>query len=203
MKELEVEEKEYRVPEYPNKEKGFLFDEEKFGKFSKALFKVPIFGYICGIFLNIVYLYSWIKKKNIISILIILFIDYLIIQIILINIFKIKDTLEECKINKETEETDKQIKAERFRKIISFENPIYSVKALMYIYLIMKFASLVGDRFILLVVLNIFVFYFPIEKKFPHFLFVSRMYTKQVIEGSIGIIECLIPRYQEDKKKLS
>ena len=203
MKELEVEEKEYKVPEYPNKEKGFLFDEEKFAKFSKTLFKVPIFGYICGIFLNIVYLYNWIKKRNIISILIILFIDYLIIQIILVNIFKIKEVLEECKINKETEETDKQIKKERLRKIMSFEDPIYTVKVLIYIYLIMKFVSLVGDRFILLVVLNIFVFYFPIDKKFPHFLFYSRMYTKQVIEGVIGIVECLIPRYQEDKKKLS
>lgn len=63
----------------------------------------------------------------------------------------------------------------------------------------MKISSWVGDRFILLVILNIFIFYGPIDKKFPHFLFTSRMYIKQVIEGSLGIVECLIPRYQEDK----
>ena len=203
MEELEAETEEYRVPEYPNKEKGFIFDEQKFAKFSRNLFNVPIFGYICGICLNFIYIYNWIKRKNIITISIILFIDYLIIQIILKNIFKIEGTLKEYKINKETEESDKQIKRERFRKIISFEDPTYTIKVLIYIYMIMKFTSFVGDRFIFLVILNIFVFYSPIDKKYPHFLFVSRMYTKQIIEGVFGIIECLIPRYQEDKIKLS
>ena len=65
----------------------------------------------------------------------------------------------------------------------------------------MKFANLVGDRFILLVVLNIFIFYAPLDKKCPHFLFVSRMYVKQIIEGIFGLIECFIPRYEEEKKK--
>ena len=65
----------------------------------------------------------------------------------------------------------------------------------------MKFTNLVGDRFILLVVLNIFIFYAPLDKKCPHFLFVSRMYVKQIIEGIFGLIECVIPRYEEEKKK--
>ncbi len=65
----------------------------------------------------------------------------------------------------------------------------------------MKFARLVGDRFILLIVLNIFVFYAPLNKKCPHFLFISRMYIKQIIEGCFGIIDCLIPRYEEEKPK--
>lgn len=65
----------------------------------------------------------------------------------------------------------------------------------------MKFTNLVGDRFILLVVLNIFIFYAPLDKKCPHFLFVSRMYVKQIIEGIFGLIECFIPRYEEEKKK--
>ncbi len=96
---------------------------------------------------------------------------------------------------------DKQIKRERFRKIISFEDPIYTIKTLIYVYLLMKLAGLLGDRFILFVVLNIFIFYAPIEKKYPHFLFVSRMYIKQIIEGTVGIVECLIPRYEEIKPK--
>ena len=96
---------------------------------------------------------------------------------------------------------DKQKKRERFRKIVSFEDPIFTIKVLIYIYLLMKLAGLLGDRFILLIVLNIFIFYAPIEKKCPHFLFKSRMYVKQIIEGTVGIIECLIPRYEEEKPK--
>ncbi len=78
-----MEEDSYRVPEYPDKEKGLFMDEQEFAKFSKTLFKKPILGYICGIFLNIVYLYSWMKNKSILSIIMILFVGYLIIQMIL------------------------------------------------------------------------------------------------------------------------
>ena len=65
----------------------------------------------------------------------------------------------------------------------------------------MKVSSWIGDKFIFFVFLNIFIFYAPINKKFPHFLFISRMYIKQIIEGSIGILECLIPRFEEEKSK--
>ena len=82
---------------------------------------------------------------------------------------------------------------------MNFEDPFLTIKTLSYIYLLMKVSSLLGDRFILFVTLNIFIFYAPINKKFPHFLFVSRMTIKQVIEGTIGILECLIPRYEEEK----
>lgn len=78
------------IPKNSDQQNGFFIDEEIFGKFSKNIFKVPIFGYLCGICINIVYLYCWAKKKNIFSIAILLFIDYLIIEIILRNIFKIK-----------------------------------------------------------------------------------------------------------------
>ena len=84
---------------------------------------------------------------------------------------------------------------------MNFEDPFLTIKTLSYIYLLMKVTSLLGDRFILFVVLNIFIFYAPINKKCPHFLFVSRMTIKQVIEGTIGILECLIPRYEEAKIK--
>ena len=84
---------------------------------------------------------------------------------------------------------------------MNFEEPILTIKVLSYIYLLMKVSSWIGDRFILFFVLNIFIFYAPINKKFPHFLFISRMTIKQVIEGTIGILECLIPRYEEEKTK--
>ena len=60
---------------------------------------------------------------------------------------------------------DKQIKRERFRKIISFEDPIYTIKTLIYVYLLMKLAGLLGDRFILFVV---FVYmFFSSDKASP------------------------------------
>ena len=86
---------------------------------------------------------------------------------------------------------------------MSFEEPILTIKAVIYIYCCMKIATWLGDRFILLVILNIFVFYAPIDKKYPHFIFTTRMYIKQIIEGIIGIIECFIPRYEDDKQKKS
>ena len=67
--------------------------------------------------------------------------------------------------------------------------------------MLMKFAILVGDRFILLVTLNVYIFYAPINKNCPHFIFKTRMSIKQIIEGTVGILECLIPRYKEEKPK--
>ena len=81
----------YRVKEYPNKEKGFFFDEEKFGKFSCDLFKVPIFGFICATYFNILYIFSWKRKMSILSMLINYIIHCIIIEIILIKIFKINE----------------------------------------------------------------------------------------------------------------
>lgn len=86
-----MEEEVYRVKEYPNKEKGFFFDEEKFAKFSYDLFKVPIFAIICSIYLNILYLYSWKKQMNNLSIVVNIFINYLIIETILQRIFKVNE----------------------------------------------------------------------------------------------------------------
>jgi len=94
-----------------------------------------------------------------------------------------------------------QVTGFKFKKIISLEDPFFTLKSLFYFYLTLKISSLLGDRFILLVFLNIFIFYAPIDKKYPHFLFMSRMHIKQVIEGFIGILECLIPRYEEEKQK--
>ena len=49
--------------------------------------------------------------------------------------------------------------------------------------------------------LNILVFYAPINNKFPNFVFNSIMYVKQTIEGIFGIVECFIPRYVDKKEK--
>ena len=84
---------------------------------------------------------------------------------------------------------------------MSFEEPILTIKTVFYTYYCMKIANLLADRFILFVIMNIFVFYAPIDKICPHFIFIARMYIKQIIEGIIGIIESFVPRYEGDKPK--
>lgn len=64
----------------------------------------------------------------------------------------------------------------------------------------MKITSIISDKFILLITFNVFIFYAPIEEKFPHFIFNTRMSIKQIVEGIFGVLECLIPRYEESKK---
>lgn len=54
--------------------------------------------------------------------------------------------------------------------------------------------------FLLWVIVNLIIFHEPIDKRYPHFLFYSYIYVKQIIEGVISLIECLIPRYEEPEK---
>ena len=73
-----MEDQLYKVT-YKNKERGFIFDEQKFAKFSYDLFNFPILAIISGLYLNIVYILSCKKKMSIITIVIMIFIHYLII----------------------------------------------------------------------------------------------------------------------------
>ena len=90
MSVKEKEEEEYRVPEYPNQEKGFFFDEEKFSKFSKDIFTVPLYALFCAIYLNIIYISSIRKSLQMSSLFISFFIRILILEIILNVVFKPK-----------------------------------------------------------------------------------------------------------------
>ena len=90
MSVKEKEEEEYRVPEYPNQEKGFFFDEEKFSKFSKDIFTVPLYALFCAIYLNIIYISSISKSLQMSTLFISFFIRILILEIILNVVFKPK-----------------------------------------------------------------------------------------------------------------
>jgi len=86
----EKEEEEYRVPDYPNQEKGFFFDEERFSKFSKDIFTVPIYAIFCAIYLNLIYITSIRKSMQMTTFFISFFIRIIIIEIILNVVFKPK-----------------------------------------------------------------------------------------------------------------
>ena len=64
-------------------------------------------------------------------------------------------------------------------------------------YLLMKITAFFDDKIILLFVSNIIIFYSVLEKKFPYFVFKTRMAIKQIIEGIIVLILCAIPGYEE------
>lgn len=63
----------------------------------------------------------------------------------------------------------------------------------------MKVVNIINDKFMLLIIMNIVIFYAPIENITDHFLFKAKMAVKQTFEGIIGLVECLIPRYEEPK----
>ena len=86
----EKEEEEYRVPDFPNQEKGFFFDEERFSKFSKDIFTVPIYAIFCAIYLNLIYITSIRKSMQMTTFFISFFIRIIIIEIILNVVFKPK-----------------------------------------------------------------------------------------------------------------
>ena len=80
------------------------------------------------------------------------------------------------------------------------------MKTILYLFALIKVSSWLGDKYIVLIILNIFIFYAPINKIFPHFLFFTRMYIKQIIEGTIGILLCFLPEFKKEdktKKKIS
>ena len=180
-------------------ESNCILGEPYLSQFSKEIFKNAIFGYIIGIYLNFVYIYNWRKNKNIFSLLIILYINYLLIKIILGRLFKLEENKEHKTYNYESEMKKYR---ERFRKIISLEDPSSTIRTFVYIYSCLLLSLLLGDKFILLLILNILIFYTPINNKFPNFIFNTIMTLKQTIEGILGILESFIPRYI-DKKELN
>ena len=87
------------------------------------------------------------------------------------------------------------------KNTISCEDKFYTFITLLQVYILMKITSILNDKFILYLLLNIVILYAPIEKKCPNFLFKCRITLKQIIEGVIGLLECLIPKYVEEKNK--
>ena len=87
-----------------------------------------------------------------------------------------------------------------FEKITEFKDPYYSIKMIIILYIISKIINIFNEKFLAWIILNILIFYGPIEKKYPYFLFRSRMFIQQIFEGIIGIICCIIPSY--DQKNL-
>ena len=87
------------------------------------------------------------------------------------------------------------------KNTISCEDKFYTFITLIQVYILMKITSLFNDKFMIYLILNIVMLYAPLEKKCPNFLFKCRITLKQIIEGVIGLLECMIPKYVENTKK--
>ena len=85
------------------------------------------------------------------------------------------------------------------QKIVSFEDYKFSLIQLFKLYMSAKIINILNEKFILLIITNIIMFYAPLENYSDHFLFKAKMAVIQTIEGTIGLISCLIPKYEEPK----
>jgi len=195
------------------------FFEQTILDFSSDLFKTPYLGYTIAFLLNILYIYTYCKSKSCISIIIYLFLTYLLSSIILSQLaqFTRKDKNEKKEVKKEIKDeaiSDEKLKTlfkevhasiEYFKnflkKTISLEDKLHTFRTLIELYLLMKVTSFLNDKIILILVSNIIIFYAIIEEKYPYFVLKSRMAVRQVIEGVIVLILCVIPRYEEEKKE--
>ena len=83
------------------------------------------------------------------------------------------------------------------KKTISLEDKLYTTRVFIEFYLLMKITSFLSKKFIILFISNICIFYSIIDKRFPYFLFKFRMSIKQIIEGIIVLLICIIPKYEE------
>jgi hypothetical protein len=89
----------------------------------------------------------------------------------------------------------------KFKQIISFYEPFYTLIAFVELFIFWKISKLFNDKLIILLVGNVIIFYSFIEKKYPRFLFRCRMFVKQIIEGIISSIITFIPKYEEIKNE--
>ena len=87
------------------------------------------------------------------------------------------------------------------KKTISLDDKIHTSRVLIELFLLMKISSYFSDQMILLIISNICIFYSILDKKYPHFLFMFRMIIKQIIEGIIVVLICIIPNYEKKEKE--
>ena len=121
-------------------------------------------------------------------------------NIFIIFFRKENDDIEEDKI-KDSLFKSYTFASNYFKKIISFEDSYYSLRTIFKLYSLVSFLNYINDKLILFIFMNIIIFYFPIENKTDHFIFKIYMAIKQTIEGIIGLLIIIIPKYEKPKEE--
>lgn len=175
---------------------------------SEKIWQNKLLGIIITITSNILFIYEWRKKAGFFYLCLFFLFYYLLITLILRKI-----VFQEVKKIEEEKEEDKLVKDDFalyikkrkdtlvnfIRDVTSWEEPSFTVVVLIEVFIFMKIFYFVGDKFICLLLLNFVIFYHPIEHKKPYFAYCLFMEAYQIIQGIVGICECLIPRYEEPK----
>ena len=86
------------------------------------------------------------------------------------------------------------------KKTFSFKDKLYTIRVFIETFLLLKILPILGGKIIVFIILNIIILYAPLDQKCPHFLFKFRMSFRQIIEGILGLVVCLIP-FNEKKAK--
>ena len=81
------------------------------------------------------------------------------------------------------------------------DEPFYSLTVFIELYILWKISAIFNDKLIVLIAGNIIIFYSFLDEKYPKFLFRCRMFVKEIIEGILGFIMALIPKYEENKRE--
>ena len=87
------------------------------------------------------------------------------------------------------------------KKIVFFEDAYFSLNTLFKLYSLVSLLNYVNDKLILFIFMNIIIFYFPIENKTDHSIFKIYMAIKQTIDGIIGLLIVIIPKYEKPKEE--
>ena len=180
--------------------------EEKIKSASNNLFQNKLRLIILLLIHNIYFIQAFIKNEKFSKI----FKEILIISPVILCLFFYHTENKKEKGQKGLKEIFKEIKEILFAildniyRIIFFKEFIYSLTAFVEIFLFYNFFKRINYILFCLFIGNIFIFYSPLDKQWPKFVFRCRMFIKEIIEGIICIIITLIPiceRKKQNKEK--
>ena len=93
------------------------------------------------------------------------------------------------------------------QQVIAMVNSIISTTSIsdaIHLIIKLKLASIVinlfPDAFLFWVIINFVIFYGPIDKWYPNKIAYGLTCVRQVIEGVIGVVEALIPKYIDENE---
>lgn len=158
-------------------------------------------GIFYGIFFNLLIFYAYATKQTICSFLVMLCFYYLLYILLKKHFCK----CEKCEKEPITEEQlEEKIKTFREQSkeyirgakalVQTFEEYVTAFVLLLIIIFLTKFCS---DLFFLWIIGNLSIFHYPLNQICPGCIFNTYISITQCIEGVAGMIECLIPRYEE------
>ena len=88
-----------------------------------------------------------------------------------------------------------------FKKIISFEDIYFSIIEILKILFFKGLFNILNEKLVLFIILNVIIFYYPIENYCEHFVFKIKVTISITIASIISLIIVFIPKYEQPKEK--